>query len=168
VALAALLISIASALAAVAAVLVTYLAHKEQGSLLNCDFKSTYKLSAEEAHKLSGDPSEWGEQYAAVIAINKGRSATTIAGWGFAFLDQKGKPTDRTIVSLRREEGSPVLPYRLEGESSASWMMPSDALNDEIAPNREAGDFFGVVPFIRSGSDRMVYAPEPVRFESAS
>ncbi|HEX7060193.1 MAG TPA: hypothetical protein VF176_10115 [Solirubrobacterales bacterium] len=167
-AVAALVVSIISALTAIAAVLVTYRVHKEQGSLLHCEFKTAYKLSAEEAEKLRGDPSQWGDQYASVVAINKGRSSTTIAGWGFAFLDPYGKPTDKTIVSVKNAEGSPLLPYRLEGESSDSWEMPAEDLNREVSLHKQSDSFHGVVAFIRSGDGRMIYAPEPVRFETES
>lgn len=162
-AVAALIISIVSATAAIAVVVVTYRAHKEQGSLLRCEFKTAYVLPPEEVERLRGDTSEWGEQHAAVFAINAGRSAVTIAEWGFAFLDKRKKPTKATIVSTKYDDEAP-LPYRLEGESQQSWKMPSAGLNAEVERHEQTEPFYGVVAFIRSGADRMVYAPEPVKF----
>jgi hypothetical protein len=164
-AIAALIVSIISAIAALAAVFVTLRVHKEQGSLLQCEFKAAYKLSAEEAHKLEEDPSQWGDQFASVIAVNKGRLATTVAGWGFAFLDSSGMPTDSHIVSVEPATDSPTLPYRLEGESSASWEMPVASLAGHIANHEQSSPFYGLVAFIRTGDNRMIYAAKPVPFE---
>jgi len=145
--------------------LVTYRIHKEQGSLLHCEFKTVYKLSAEEAHKLEKDPGQWGDQFASVIAVNKGRLATTVAGWGFAFLDSNGKPTDSHIVSVKAETDSPTLPYRLDGESSASWEMPVASLARHIDAHEQSSAFHGLMAFVRTGDDRMIYATKPVPIE---
>lgn len=164
-AIAALVVSIISGTAAIAAIFMTYRIHKEQGSLLQCEFKTAYKLSAEKAHKLEEDPSQWGDQFASVIAVNKGRLATTVAGWGFAFLDSNGKPTDSHIVSVKPETDTPLLPYRLEGESSASWEMPVTSLARHIAKHEQTSTFHGLVAFVRAGDDRLIYAAKPVPFE---
>jgi hypothetical protein len=163
-AVAALIISIASAMASLGLVVVTYRVHQEQGSLLCCEFKVANTLAKEEfAEKLRDDPSSWGEQHAAVFAINKGRSAVTIAEWGFAVLDKRGKPTEQRIVSVTRPEDSTALPYRLDGESQQSWMMPVQDLTAETGRYKE-DNFDGIVAFVRSGADRMVYAEKPVEF----
>ena len=93
-ALAALIVSIASALAAVAAVWVSVCTHRQQGSRVECTWSNAWPVYGSFGQ---------GERHIQVQAINHGRSPTTIAGWGLEIVDANGKPTDSTVVIFNHE-----------------------------------------------------------------
>jgi len=150
-ALAALIVSVVSALASALAVGVSVWTHKQQGSLIECRCSS--------AIPVSGD--NLGEHCVQVEAVNMGRSAATISGWGFALLDERHRPTGETIVLTEPPRWLPALPHRLDGESSAAWMMPVEQLRGTLA-GREGGSR-EVKAFVRTGTGRQVLAASPVR-----
>src|SRR5664280_2912886 len=137
-AIGALIISIVSALGAIAAVWVAVWTHRQQGSRVVCNWSNAYPAGA----------SGTGERHIQVQAVNHRRSATTIAGWGFAIVDAQGKPTDRTIVSLVTL--SSPLPHRLDSESSAGWMLPYADLWSVITS--QPTQVTGILAFVRMGT----------------
>jgi|GEM_PF-3563284 hypothetical protein len=139
-AIGALIISIVSALGAIAAVWVAVWTHRQQGSRVVCNWSNAYPAGA----------SGTGERHIQVQAVNHRRSATTIAGWGFAIVDAQGKPTDRTIVSLVTLSWLPPLPHRLDSESSAGWMLPYADLWSVITS--QPTQVTGILAFVRMGT----------------
>ena len=114
---AALAVAIVSALGAVAAVWVAVWTQPQQGSRIECVWSNAYPVYG----------AELGEHRIQVQAINHGRSAATIAGWGLEIINAQGKRTDSTIVAFQLPPWQPQLPYRLDSESSAGWMMAFDS-----------------------------------------
>lgn len=64
-----------------------------------------------------------GEHHLSVTAVNKGRAAATITGWGLLL------PNDMTIVPQSAQlPGVHDLPHRLESHAEASWYVLHDEL----------------------------------------
>ena len=147
-ALAALVLSVVSACTAIVAIGVSIWTHKQQGSNVTCQVRRAMLLSHGHA----------AEDHLAVNAVNDGRAPTSIQGWGFVFLDIRGKPTGLQVVP-QSSPRQPILPHRLESESSASWMTPIGSIRDAVADHKP---FYGLKAFVRTGADRMIYSDEPV------
>ena len=145
-ALAALVVSIVSAFGALAAVWVSIWTHRQQGSRIECVWSNAFPVYGPEL----------GERHVQVQAINHGRSATTIAGWGLSMVDAQGKPTDRTIVTFEIPPWQPQLPYRLDSESSAGWLMPFDQLQRTIAG--QSDPVHGLLAYVQTGTGRRIYS----------
>lgn len=145
-ALAALVVSIVSAFGAVAAVWVSIWTHRQQGSRIECVWSNAFPVYGPEL----------GERHIQVQAINHGRSATTIAGWGLEIVDAQGKPTDRTIIIFKMPPWQPQLPHRLDSESSAGWLMPFDELQGMIAKQSEP--VHGLLAYVQTGTGRRIYS----------
>jgi hypothetical protein len=151
VALAALIVSVASAIAAIAAVCVSVWTHRQQGSRVECTWSNAWPLNASFGQ---------GERHIQVQAINHGRSPTTIAGWGLEIVDANGKPTDSTVVIFNHEPWQPKLPYRLDSESTAGWMMSFNELQATLA--RRSEPVHGLLAYVQTGTGRRVYSATPV------
>src|SRR2546429_636081 len=111
-AVAALIVSVVSAMVSIAAIGVSIWTHWQQGSGIACTWGT--------ARPVFGD--EVRDRHIQVTATNHGRSAATVDGWGFVVLDRRGKPTDATIVMMKPPAWLPPCPFRLDGQSSVSWM----------------------------------------------
>lgn len=149
-ALAALVVSIVSALGAVAAVWVSIWTHRQQGSRIECVWSNAFPVYGPKL----------GERHIQVQAINHGRSATTIAGWGLAIVDAQGKPTDRTIVLFEIPPSQPQLPHRLDSESSAGWLMPFDQIQRTTAG--QSMPVHGLLAYVQTGTGRRIYSASHV------
>jgi hypothetical protein len=143
----ALILACVSTLASVAAVWVAVWTHRQTGSRLRCDWSHVF-------FAYTGLGLDTDNRQIKVEAFNEGRSATTIEGWGFVVLDERGRPTDTTLVeTVRRiDYPQPSLPYRLDSESSVGWVMSVGDLRDSL---RSAG-MTRVKPFVRTGTGRRV------------
>jgi hypothetical protein len=148
-ALAALIVAVVSALVSLAAVGVSVWTHKQQGSRLECRCGFAYPVADDDV----------GAAHVQVKAVNAGRSPTTVSGWGFAFLDDGGQPTDVSVVPPWTLGATP-LPARIEAESSVFWLMPLDQLRRTVAEYAPAAK---VKAFIDTGIDRRVFADAPVK-----
>ncbi|MGH8990639.1 MAG: hypothetical protein ACRDZ7_03835 [Acidimicrobiia bacterium] len=115
-ALAALIVSIASALGSIIAVAVAVWTHRQLGSRIECKWGTAMPVYGREV----------GDRHISVTGVNHGRSPATIEGWGFVFLDSRGRQTDTTIVTAEPLPWLPPCPHRLEAESSVMWIMPLD------------------------------------------
>lgn len=71
----------------------------------------------------TGEP----EHYVIVEAVNRGRAATTITGWGFAV------PGGANIHKTTRLRISDELPFRLEPHSKARFAIEGDGLREQHA-----------------------------------
>jgi hypothetical protein len=149
---AALIVSIISAIASAAAVGVAVWTHRQQGSRIQC----------RSAHAFPMYPSGPGEHCISVEAVNKGRSAATIMGWGYVVLDERGRVTENRIVPTVTPPWQPTLPYRLEAQSSASWMLPLHEIVDTLARH---GGGRGVRAFVQTGTGERVVARKEVRLD---
>ena len=116
-----------------------------------CNIRKAVPISAGQA---------W-DVHISVNAVNDGRASTTIEGWGFVLLDSRGKPTD-THLFTATAAWQPRIPYRLDSESSASWMTPIQSIHDAVAGHEP---YYGLKGFVRTGADRMVYSDEPVNLD---
>lgn len=149
-ALAALIVSIVSALGSLAAIAVSVWTHRQLGSRIECKWGTALPIVGGEV----------GDRHVQVTGINKGRSPATIEGWGFVVLDRRGRETDTTIVVTQPLPWLPTLPHRLEAESSASWML---ALDDLVASRlMSAHPRAEIKAFVRTGTGRMVTDSRPV------
>lgn len=153
-ALAALIVSIVSALVALGAVGVTVWTHKQQGSRLECRCGFAYPVT----------DGVMGEAHVQVKAVNLGRSPTTVSGWGFVFLDNTGGPTDVSIPGMWMPGADP-LPARLEAESSMFWLMPLDVLRRTV---RDHDPRASVKAYVDTGTDRRVLCEAPVKLDGTS
>jgi hypothetical protein len=150
VALAALIVSVISACAAIAAIIVTLKIHNEQGSKLECRWSNAYPVYG----------ATMGEHHISVAAVNCGRAATTIGAWGFAIFGRDGRDTDATLVDTNPPAWQPSLPQRVESESSATWLMSAASIAASLAATRYAD---GVLwAFVTTGSGRRVLSATPV------
>jgi hypothetical protein len=147
---AALIISIVSALGAVAAVWVSVWTHRQQGSRVECVWSNAFPVYG----------ADLGDRHIQVQAINHGRSATTISSWGLEIIDAQGKPTDSTIVIFKLEAWQPALPHRLESESSAGWMMSFEELQETLA--KRTDPVSGLIAYVQTGTGRRIYSAKPV------
>jgi hypothetical protein len=147
---AALIVAIVSAVSSAGAVVVSVWTHRQQGSRIECRWSNAFPIYG----------SQLGDSHIQVEAVNHGRSAATIAAWGFVVLDQSGRPTDTTIVMTQPLPWLPALPFRLDSESSGAWMMPANDIRGALArhdtPQRQ------IKAFIRTGTGRQILAPRPV------
>ena len=150
-ALAALIVSVVSACAALGAIGVAIWTHVQQGSHVTCKLRKAVPIGAGQT---------W-EIHIAVNAVNDGRASTTIEGWGFALLNRRGKPTD-THLFTPTASWQPSLPYRLDSESSVSWMTPTQSIRDAISGQEP---YYGLKGFVRTGADHMVYSDQPVNLD---
>ncbi|WP_205474450.1 hypothetical protein [Nocardioides sp. SYSU D00038] len=64
------------------------------------------------------------EHYVVVEAVNKGRAAATITGWGF------GMPDGGNVHKMVPLRISDPIPHRLEPHSKATYFIEGDALRD--------------------------------------
>ncbi|ROR89335.1 hypothetical protein [Nocardioides aurantiacus] len=69
---------------------------------------------------VTGEP----EHYVEVDAVNKGRSATTIMGWGFSM------PDGGNVHQMNPLRISEKIPFRLEPHSRARFFIEGDALRN--------------------------------------
>lgn len=93
---------------------------------------------------VTGEP----EHYVAVEAVNTGRAATTITGWGFAM------PDGANVYSTRALRISESLPCRLEPHSKATFYLEADDLRRVRAERGIA--FSGMKPWVDLGSGKRV------------
>jgi hypothetical protein len=150
VALAALIVSVVSACAAIAAIIVTLRIHDEQGSKLECRWSNSYPVYG----------GTLGEHHISVAAVNAGRAATTIGAWGFAIFDRDGSDTGATLVDMNPPAWQPSIPQRVDSESSATWMMSVAAIAESLSASPYPD---GVLwAFVTTGSGRRVLSAKPV------
>jgi hypothetical protein len=152
-AVAALAISILSALAASASAFVSWWVFKQQGAIIVCKWQNRAEIRQNQM-----------SSYIAVEATNRGRSPTTIIGWGVEWRDGKGRRRKRGGIQLE-VSGPPEFPHRLESETSHMWGMPwaSVARSQPVATGVGEGTPFAIgIPFVRTGAHRVVYAPDPI------
>jgi len=147
---AALIVAIVSALGAVAAVWVSIWTHRQQGSRVECVWSNAFPVYG----------TRLGERHIQVQAINHGRSATTVSGWGLEIVDAHGKPTDSTVVVFQTEPWQPTVPYRLDSESSVGWMMAFDELQATLS--RQTAPVHGVLAYVQTGTGRRIYSAKRV------
>jgi hypothetical protein len=151
-ALAALIVSVLAAVASVAAVAVAIWTHKQQGSRIECRWTNAFPV-------WDGHMGEW---HISVEAVNLGRSAATISGWGFVTLDLRGKPTNSRIVSMVPPPAwQPQLPLRLDGESSGSWLMHVDELKATLL--QHGSPTTRIKAYVQTGTGRMVVSKKMVQ-----
>jgi hypothetical protein len=150
---AALAISILSALSASASAFIAWWVHQQQGAIIVCKWQNRGEIRE---NQLSS--------FVSVEATNRGRSPTTITGWGVEWRNRKGRRGKRGAVQLE-VSGPPIFPYRLESETSHIWGMPWTSVA-ESQPIKTGGSVdipFAIgIPFVRTGANRIVYAPTPI------
>lgn len=152
-AVAALIIAIFSALAAGLAAGLSYWIHKQEGSLVSCKWQNSVVLS---------DPPQ---QFLKVRAINSGRSATTIAGYGVEWRPYKGKKGRRHAWRWPPVELDPSL--ELKADSSEEWQIPWEPiLNANVTIENGSISSLSLYAYVLTGADRMVYAEEAVPREA--
>ncbi|MBV8980882.1 MAG: hypothetical protein JO086_08275 [Acidimicrobiia bacterium] len=91
-----------------------------------------------------------GEQHVSVEAFNKGRSPTTVEGWGIAL-----EPGHGDLFVQHPEPWQPSLPHRLEPGASATWYMRLSELEAELAKRPGARP----VAFVRLAGGARCTAP---------
>lgn len=88
---------------------------------------------------LAGYSSDEISKWVGVNAINQGRSAIQITGWGFELTD------GRTLVFPMDLPGSEKLPHTLEPFHGAQWMAPLGTINESDLPSGDPVVFDGFV-----------------------
>lgn len=149
-AVAALVVSVASALAAASSSFLAWWVHNQQGALLRCKSENMVELPTGAAP----------EQFLRVRAVNAGRSPTRIDEVGVEIRPYKGRKGRLRAIRL----SSSVLssPCEIIGDSSAEWKIPWEpVLNVKIDVQDGPSENISLFAYIRTGADRMVYSKKP-------
>lgn len=92
-----------------------------------------------------------GEQHVQVNAVNKGRAAAPVSGWGIRLL-----PALEDVVMF---DDQPPPGCRIEAHGSMSWRMAVAALEAEAAQRPGCRP----TPWVRLGDGTEILAKEPVK-----